>query len=96
MGSQNRGSFLGTLNDRCRTILRTPKGTIILTTTHMWEFPKIGDPRPQTKVSLIFRNSHMWDAGISDLGPRISVGPLRLDPGLGALGVDLGLAYGGF
>ena len=27
--------FLGTLNIRCRTKIGTPKGTIILTTTHM-------------------------------------------------------------
>ena len=37
MGScQNRGPFLGTLNNRCRIILGTQKGTIILTTTHMY------------------------------------------------------------
>ena len=36
MGScQNDGPFLGTLNNRCRIILRTQKGTLILTTTHM-------------------------------------------------------------
>ena len=36
MGScQNYGPFLGTLNIRCRTILRTQRGTIILTTTHI-------------------------------------------------------------
>ena len=36
MGScQNYGPFLGTLNIRCRIILRTQKGTIILTTTHI-------------------------------------------------------------
>ena len=36
MGScQNYGPFLGTLNIRCRIIIRTQKGTIILTTTHM-------------------------------------------------------------
>ena len=36
MGScQNRGPFLGTLNNRCRKILGTPKGTIMLTTTQM-------------------------------------------------------------
>ena len=29
--------FLGPLNTRCRIILRTPKGTIILTTTHMFD-----------------------------------------------------------
>ena len=32
---QNRGPFLGTLHNRCRNILGTPKGTIILTTTHI-------------------------------------------------------------
>ena len=36
MGScQNYGPFLGTLNNRCRIIRGTQKGTIILTTTHM-------------------------------------------------------------
>ena len=32
---QNYGPFLGTLNIRCRIIIRTQKGTIILTTTHI-------------------------------------------------------------
>ena len=35
-GCQNLCPFLGTLNIRCRTILGTQKGTIILTTTHMF------------------------------------------------------------
>ena len=36
MGScQNYGHFWGTLNIRCRIILRTQKGTIMLTTTHV-------------------------------------------------------------
>ena len=36
MGScQNYGPFLGTLNKRCRIIIGTQKGTIILTTTHI-------------------------------------------------------------
>ena len=36
MGScQNYGPFLGTLNNRCRIIIGTQKGTIILTTTHI-------------------------------------------------------------
>ena len=36
MGScQNYGPFLGTLNIRCRIIIRTQKGSLILTTTHM-------------------------------------------------------------
>ena len=36
MGScQNYGPSLGTLNNRCRIIIGTQKGTIILTTTHI-------------------------------------------------------------
>ena len=36
MGScQNYGPFLGTLNNRCRIIIGTQKGPIILTTTHI-------------------------------------------------------------
>ena len=34
-GCQNHGPFLGTLNIRCRIILGTQKGIIILTTTHV-------------------------------------------------------------
>ena len=34
-GCQNYGPVLGTLNNRCRTVLGTQKGTIILTTTHV-------------------------------------------------------------
>ena len=34
-GCQNYGPFLGTLNIRCRTIIRTQKVTLILTTTHI-------------------------------------------------------------
>ena len=34
-GCQNYGPLLGTLNNRCRIIIRTQKGTLILTTTHM-------------------------------------------------------------
>ena len=34
-GCQNYGPFLGTLNSRCRIIMGTQKGTIMLTTTHM-------------------------------------------------------------
>ena len=34
-GCQNYGPFLGTLNNRCRIILGTQKGTIMLTTTHI-------------------------------------------------------------
>ena len=34
-GCQNHGPLLGPLNTRCRNIIRTQKGTIILTTTHV-------------------------------------------------------------
>ena len=34
-GCQNYGPFLGTLNIRCRNIIGTQKGTIILTTTQI-------------------------------------------------------------
>ena len=34
-GFLNYGPFLGTLNIRCRIIIGTQKGTIILTTTHL-------------------------------------------------------------
>ena len=37
---QNYGPFLGTLNNRCRTIIGTQKGTLILTTTHMRHFTR--------------------------------------------------------
>ena len=35
-GCQNHGPFLGTLKIRCRLIIGIQKGTIILTTTHMF------------------------------------------------------------
>ena len=43
-GCQNQGPLLGTLNTRCRTILRTQKETLILTTTHMNSWPEIRKP----------------------------------------------------
>ena len=42
-GCQNYGPFLGTLHIRCRTIIRTQEGTIILTTTHVVSADGIGD-----------------------------------------------------
>ena len=35
-GCQNHGPFLGTLSIRCHITFRTPKGTIMLTTTHVY------------------------------------------------------------
>ena len=46
-GCQNYGPFLGAKNIRCRIILRTQKGTIILTTTDPYTyggFRKLGYP----------------------------------------------------
>ena len=49
MGScQNYGPFLGTLNNRCRTIIGTQKGAIILTTTHIFLRPGSTSLDPQT------------------------------------------------
>ena len=49
MGScQNYGPFLGTQNNRCRIVLETQKGTLILTTTHM---------RPSFDAPFISRKS---------------------------------------
>ena len=42
-GCQNYGPFLGTLNMRCRIMIRIQKkNIIILTTTHMWGLAAIG------------------------------------------------------
>ena len=58
MGScQNYGPFLGTLNIRCRIIKRTQKGTIILTTTHVFitELPALGPTNvPQKSYMYLF------------------------------------------
>ena len=37
-GCQNCGPLLGPLNTRCRIILRTQKGSIFLTTTHIYTY----------------------------------------------------------
>ena len=41
-GCQNCGPFLGTRNIRCRIIIGTQKGTIILTSMHIPELRGIG------------------------------------------------------
>ena len=46
-GCQNYGPILSPLNTRCRIILRTQKGTIILTTTHISIGPLLGYLEPQ-------------------------------------------------
>ena len=52
---QNYGPFLGTINIRCRIIISTQKGTLILTTTHK-NHRKLLNLRPrrfQAKASII-------------------------------------------
>ena len=82
MGScQNYGPFLGTLNNRCRIIIRTQKGTIILTTTHI---------RFRPPVYMLFvprdvmRNSTAWDYTLphpqSMLGLRVCQGTVLPRP----------------
>ena len=54
MGScQNRGPSLGTLNNRCRIILGTQEGTIILTTTHIYIYIYVWykEQKPTTQVT---------------------------------------------
>ena len=65
-GCQNYGFLLGPLNTRCRVILRTQKGTTILTTTHhlhkdLFLRPDI-HPQPQigTKSGLINVYLELW------------------------------------
>ena len=52
-GCQNCGPFLGTLNNRCRIIIGTQKGTIILTTTHMMIADNM--PRNPSKATILGR-----------------------------------------
>ena len=60
-GCQNYGPLLGPLNIRCRIILRTQKGTVVLTTTHITQsYTKPKDLREKRCPSLL---------QIADLGP---------------------------
>ena len=51
---QNYGPFLGTLNIRFRIIIRTQRGTIILTTTHPHGLGEVPVRRTKTLVYLGF------------------------------------------
>ena len=50
---QIQGPFLGTLNNRCRIIIGTQKGTIILTTTHL------GHTRPDVQFAICILSGKM-------------------------------------
>ena len=58
-GCQNYGPLLGSLNTRCRIMIRTQKGTRILTTTHM----KLG-----IGVSLLTMSLHLELLGLDSFG----------------------------
>ena len=58
-GCQNYGHFLGTLNIRCRIIVGIQKGTIILTTTHMFEGEF--DKRLTSIRQLRLRGTGIWE-----------------------------------
>ena len=61
-GCQNYGPFLGTLNNRCRIIIGTQKGTLILTTTNIETIAR--NPK---KVGLF---GYRWGS-CKTLGPRV-------------------------
>ena len=59
MGScQNYGPFWGTLNNRCRIIIGTPKGTIILTTTQIF------NPEPALGYASVLSASSEGSGGM--------------------------------
>ena len=81
-GSQNYGPLLGAPNTRCHTLIRTQKGTIILTTTHimnlylylhLYLYPLLDSNRknvhPQKKalLSMLPKSSSRSGTGIKDL-----------------------------
>ena len=53
---QNYGPFLGTLNNRCRIIIGTQKGTIIFTTTPCVS-QGVGQGRTSFARLMVFRSS---------------------------------------
>ena len=82
---QNYGPFLGTLNKRCRIIIGTQKGTIILTTTQLlckrgtcagltfdrpWApHPQASEPKPVNK-----EGSSLLEIGFSGVDSSVYAG----------------------
>ena len=62
-GCQNDGPCWGPLNTRCRILLRTQRGTITLTTTHV---PRLQDPRLSS--FLVFsRCRSFWNSAVGPI-----------------------------
>ena len=73
----NYGPFLGTLNIRCRMIIGTQKGTIILTTTHI--LCRYMDPlgyRPREADELVKCSVSVVGTAWDSLSPK----PQTLNP----------------
>ena len=51
-GCQNCGPLLGPLNIKCRIIIGTQKGTIILTTTHIYIVPSRIETETTARASI--------------------------------------------
>ena len=81
-GCQNYGPFWGTLNNRCRIIVGTQKGTLILTTAHIGRKPKRWWRKlPRAKCRFCSCKLQIKVSGlgfgIQTLGP-MGLGPLNL------------------
>ena len=75
VGCQNYDLFLGTLNIRCRIIIGTPKGTIVLTTTHMYALnpAQASATSPhQDPGALLFQQTHLKTDGLRAWGQNCS------------------------
>ena len=57
-GCQNHGPLLGTLNNRCRIIIGTQKGTLILTTSHIGTLDPLGTPQGPVLGRLEVKSGH--------------------------------------
>ena len=75
-GCQNYGPFWGTLNKRCRIIIRTQRGTIILTTTHIY-------PLKQSKTKTGAKAARPDALGETPLMSAVRPGPRRQGQGWG-------------
>ena len=83
-GCQNDGPFWGTLNIRCRSILGTQKGSIILTTTHI--FGRITtsllspDPKPSSRTQKNVHPGAPEQVDTRFCRPAAAAGPPRETP----------------